>query len=463
MSDVRCLPAWRGTWLLVVVWVAGCQNLAPKTDTVYKVPEVESAPLGAQPDPAGRGGSSLTVAPPAASKPAPASVAPSDTDSRAVAAVPSLAAPKAEPVTPRIEPDGVHVARKLDLSVKAPARKQVNGHATYRLTLRNSGDAPADEVTVHCDFDQRLEFPGKSERTVVQRLGLLSPGEVKELSLSLTSRETGTHCCRFSVTSREAGRETEAVWKSVCVEFVPRQLEIEVRGPVQRTVGSRAEFNIHVSNYSDKAIANVQAALNFDAALVPEEVTTGAEQKSGRLLWNLGELQAHEGVQLQVEFDCRLPAHRACLQAEAFGAGLADEQRELCVEIVPVPGVLDLRVSDRTDPLTVGAVGDFETTVQNIGLQPARRVQVEFAASSNLKIESATVKLGDRALSVKSHPHDGKIVFDPIDELPPDGRLTFVIQARGVQEGAAEFTATLRSALSQIALSTTETTSVTAP
>ena len=110
------------------------------------------------------------------------------------------------------------------------------------------------------------------------------------------SRDLGSHCCRFSAKHRETDRDIEAVWKSVCVEFVPQLMQVEFRGPTQRTVGSRAEFNLHVTNLSPQPIDNVRVSLTHDAALVAREATQGAAQKPGNLTWSLGMLKPRDGL-----------------------------------------------------------------------------------------------------------------------------------------------------------------------
>ena len=368
---------------------------------------------------------------------------------------------QAEPDATSPLPAGVQ--RRLDLTVQAPARKQVDSNVTYRLTVQNRGDDPAEEVSVHCEFDQPLIFSGSSDREVLNRIGRMLPNETRELALSLMSHKTGTHCSRFTVRFKDQEQEVEALWKSVCVEFVPRQLEISVQGPSQRTVGSRAEFNLFVSNRSKAPLSDVRVAVAFDAALIPKEATAGAEQKPRSLAWNLETLQPAEGVQLQIEFECQIPARRACLTVEAGAKELSGDQAERCVEIVPIPGVLDLRVSDRVDPIEVGKRADYEVSVQNIGLQVVRKVRLETEAPSQLKALSAKVVQDGQPLDLKFERQGQRLIFEPIEQLGPDARVVFLIEVEGLQAGKGEFTATLTSSLSRAAVSVSEPTGVTEP
>jgi uncharacterized repeat protein (TIGR01451 family) len=372
------------------------------------------------------------------------------------------AGPAIEPI-PKVELEDVTAVRPLEMTVVAPSRKSPGGTATYRVTLRNTGDRLLEGLVVHCHFDDALVFSGSDRREVVQRVDRLTVGESKELALSLTSDQIGAHCCRFVVWRRDGGGEVELAYKQVCVEFTTRHVEIEIVGPSQRTEGSRAEFNFAVSNTSYKKINDAQVIISYDKALVPREVSAEAERKSGALVWRLGALQPLEKVQLQVEFECRSQAHRACVSVDVTGTNGSAEHEEACLEVVPVSGTLDLRVSDRDDPLETGKSGAYEVTVQNIGLQPARRVVVEAALPENVQLQSVRVQSGDAALNLKYSVEGRRVVFDPVEQLEPNVRLVYTFEVEALRAGLAEFRASLTSSLGNTVVTASEPTSIVEP
>jgi uncharacterized repeat protein (TIGR01451 family) len=468
----------------LVVVLAGCMTMSPQSSTTAWRTIDSPAPLGAAEDYAAR-----RPVPPATSRkktPRPtadgALTLPKTGESaddevdldgppEIVRAVPDLkkdtspkigSGPSLESI-PKIEPDEVTVGRPLELTVTAPARKAPGGTVTYRVTLRNTGDRPLEGLAVHCQFDDALVFSGSDRREVVRRIERLPAGESKEMALSLTSDKTGSHCCWFMVTRDDAGTDVEMVSRQVCVEFVTRHVEIDVVGPTQRTEGSRAEFNISLANNSLKTINDTQVVVAYDKALLPREASAEAEKKSGTLVWNLGVLHPLEKVQLQVEFECQMQAHRACVFVDVKGTNLNGEREEACLEIVPVPGTLDLRVSDRDDPLETGRTGVYEATVQNIGLQPARGVALEATIPENVRFVSAAVRVGDKLLSLKYAADGNKVVFDAVDQLAPNARLTYTFEVEALRPGLAEFRASLTSALGSTAVTATEPTSILVP
>ena len=384
-------------------------------------------------------------------------------DNRSAERAPRAAEGPSIDLFPSIEPEEITLEAPLELTVVAPARRQVGGMATYRLTLRNAGDQVFEGLVVHCRFGADLVFSGTDRREVVQRVARLSPGEVKAIDLSLTSEKVGAHCCRFSVAKLDGDHEVELASRDACVEFATRHIEVDLLGPMQRTQGSRAEFNITLSNLSHRAIDDVEAVIAYDRALVVKEASAEADQRAGQLAWRLGRLRPMEKIQLQVEFECRTPAHRACVRIEARGADVATEHEEACLEVVAVPGTLDLRISDRNDPLVTGAKGAYEVTVQNIGLQAARRLVLEATLPENLKFGSASVRVGDQLISLSHTAESGRLVFDPIDQLAPNARVVYTFEVDALRAGPAEFRASLTSSLSGTAISVSEPTTIVDP
>ncbi|MFN0051173.1 MAG: hypothetical protein ACKV0T_03225 [Planctomycetales bacterium] len=355
------------------------------------------------------------------------------------------------------------VAGGLALEVEAPRRKQLGSYALYRVTIRNGGDQPAKGVTVRCDFDDPLVFRGSDLRRVTQAFDRLEPGEAKDLALSLYSAQPGLHCCRFTVASEQESASVPPPAKTVCVDFVSRQLSIDMLGPTRRTEGSRAEFNITLANLSVQTLSNVRAILTFDQALVAREASAGAQVGTGRLVWELGTLQPLESIQLQSEFECRGLARRACVGIEVQTSELAPEQDETCLEVVPVPGTLDLRLSDLLDPLTTGQTGIYEATVHNLGLQAARRLSLEANLPEQLRLVSATVLEGDRDLRLGHKVEEGNVIFDELDSLAADARLTIRLEVQALTPGLAELTVRLTSSLSQTPVLATEPTLIADP
>jgi hypothetical protein len=407
------------------------------------------ATLSSAPPPFGWNGAH-PVSPPASAP--PADDLSQQTQTRRPAGPDRSAAP-----APDLNPPRANGPARLELKVEAPRRKQVGSGAEYHLTVHNPSHAAAQNVTIECRFDEKLIFPGKEDKRAIQKLGTLSAGETRQVSLTLASDDPGRHCCDFAVLSEG----DESVWKSVCVEFVPRQIEVTLLGPAQRAIGSRAEFNLRIVNVSEKLLPSVTARLNYDPALKAEEATAEAQQQPGSLTWKLSNLKPGEGAQLQAEFTCLEAAEHACLSALVTGSDLPEEQTDACVEITrAVAAGLEMRLLDHADPIDVGDQTGYLTIVQNRSGQPAREVRFEAEIPDNFRVAAVEVKADDRALKLDYQIEGRRITFEPVHQLNPNSNVSFLIQVKALRAGDVVFRAEVSSSLDEERVSLAEQTTI---
>ena len=322
----------------------------------------------------------------------------------------------------------------LSFDVRGQRQRPVGGPATFDVVVRNNGTETITGVLINVEFDEAFVFPGRVEKRLKKDLGQLLPGQSREMRLTLTSSQLGKHVCRFSMTATGVA----ATEREVQVEFINPKLQVELVGPARRTVGSRAEFTVKVANTSDKPIDDLRVTLQHDAALTPYFATGGFQKEEHSLRWSLGRLEAGAGIQVQAEFDCRQLSEQACVTVEARSAELSTESMESCLTVVAVPGLLDLRVSDRSDPVKVGEAAEFEITVQNLGLEPVSEVQLDVQCSEHLRAGTHTAKVGDRERKLTATERDGTLRLILPDSLPPDATLRITLRATALQPGDAE-------------------------
>lgn len=322
----------------------------------------------------------------------------------------------------------------LNLKIKGQGQRPVGGTVTFDIVVRNDSSETMVNVLVNVEFEDALVFPGSEERRLKKNLGQLLPGQSREMRLTLTSSRLGQHECKFSVTADGI----DPIEQTAKVEFIDAKLLVRLVGPARRTVGSRAEFTVKVANTSDQPIEDLQVTLHHDAALTPNIATGGFQKEEHSLRWSLGRLEAGAGVQVQAEFDCRQLSEQACITAEARSEQLSAVAVEDCVTVVAVPGLLDLRVSDRTDPVKVGDDAEFEITVQNLGLQSVSEMQLDVQTSEHLQAGTHTAKLDDREVPLTQTDRDGTLRLALPDSLPPDATLKITLRAKVLRPGDAE-------------------------
>lgn len=357
-----------------------------------------------------------------------------DTPTSDTPAGPSLGFEALPPPSDSATDDSPSNGSPLNLKIKGQGQRPVGGTVTFDVVVRNDSSETMVNVLVNVEFEDAFVFPGSEERRLKKNLGQLLPGQSREMRLTLTSSRLGQHECKFSVTADGI----DPIEQTAKVEFIDAKLLVRLVGPARRTVGSRAEFTIKVANTSDQPIEDLQVTLHHDAALTPHVATGGFQKEEHSLRWSLGRLEAGAGVQVQAEFDCRQLSEQACITAEARSEQLSAVAVEDCVTVVAVPSLLDLRVSDRTDPVKVGDEAEFEITVQNLGLQSVSEVQLDVQTSEHLQAGTHAAKLDDREVTLTQTDRDGTLRLALPNSLPPDATLKITLRAKVLRPGDAE-------------------------
>ncbi|WP_298866544.1 hypothetical protein [uncultured Gimesia sp.] len=334
---------------------------------------------------------------------------------------------------------------RLEMTVDVIPKRQLGSGATFYLIIKNVSDRAVRNVLLECEFDTEFLFPGRREKKIGQLLGTLQPGESKEISLTLYSDSLGSHCCRF----RAIADKEELVWKSVCVEYEKKQLDLSIIGPSARTIGSRAEYIVKLSNVSDVDLNNVQAVITYDPVLTPREASIGSIRESGQLKWSLDTIRKGEGVQLQVEFECEVAAEHACLRVNVDSPDLPKEQVSACLKVTPPQGVFDVQVRDTKDPITRGEETVYEVSIENRGLQPARDISFQAKIPRMFRVVSVEAYQGNQKLNLKPEVNQNLLTVSPIRELPADAFLRYTIQVKAIGSGDGEFEVTIGGADSE--------------
>lgn len=322
----------------------------------------------------------------------------------------------------------------LDLKVRSQRQRPLSEPVTFDVFVTNHSTQTMTNVRLDVQFDDTLYFPGSQTTQLKKDLGTLRPGQVRDLRLTLVSGKLGKHQCVFTLTADGHN----PIEHTATVEYVHPKLQLTLVGPGRRTLGSRAEFTIKVANLTEEPIEDLKVTLRHDVVLAPITATGGFLRDPEQLSWSIGKLGAGEGIQLQAEFDCKQQAEQACLTAEARSESLSAEATENCFTVVAVPGLLDLRVSDRTDPVAVGAEAEFEITVQNLGLQSLPTVQLTVQTSEHLRAGTVEARLDDQIVTLGKTETNNNLKLTLSEPLRPDGLLRITLRAKALHAGDGE-------------------------
>jgi uncharacterized repeat protein (TIGR01451 family) len=173
--------------------------------------------------------------------------------SRAVARSAGAEAYSREVTTTVVEP-------ALAVAVEGPESRYVGEAVDYRVTVRNTGDAPAEKTVV------KLSAPGGTERLTDRDIGTIAPGEAKTFTVSTRAgREAGDLRLTAAASARCAREATNMA--SVAIRVVPAlRLEcVDTVDPVR--IDGTTAYTIKVTNTGTGPDTNVSLG-----ATVPPEL-----------------------------------------------------------------------------------------------------------------------------------------------------------------------------------------------
>jgi len=430
---------WVASRLLIVLLCAGCASMMPSTSH-WRLGQSGSEGLLPEPEL----GESENLGDDAI--PFPITEDTEQDVSDGFSQIPSEVTPSDESETevrlpelsrPTITPSDITVPAVLKLEISAPVRKQVGSGVTYRLVLHNTGDEVASDVVVESEFDDALVFPGRAEKQARQKIGRILANSTRDLALTLISNKQGRQCCRFRILQGDE----EIVWKEVCVDFLPQMLEVDLVGPATRTVKSNGEYTVSLRNTSSRELTDLIATLIHDRAMSFVAASGDNERKSSSVVWKIPKLAPGESIPLQAEFSYSITAEHACMQLDVIGADIPDYQKDLCLEVVPVRGVLDVQVSDTRDLLSMNQQSEFVVQIHNEGLQPIRKIKLDGTIPENCRVIAAYAKVDGKPIDIAYSEQKSAIIFDAIDALNTDESLTFHIQVSAAKSGNGWFQA----------------------
>lgn len=331
---------------------------------------------------------------------------------------------------------------KLALMLAGPSDVLFGRPQRYQLTISNPGTGTAEEVAI------QLTPPGAAADEVIDhKIGILAPGESKELELELTARDAGELTVQAAAVA--AGDLRTETSKSVMCR--KPELEIDWRGPEKKYSGTVATYYFRVRNPGTAATEPFTVSLDLPKGSEFVSASEGGRQTidGKQVTWKAPALAPGQERFLQVR--CKLTAggnNQLTVTAETAEAELRDE--ETIVTNVVALADLKLHVSDPRGPLPVGEPAEYEIRVVNRGNTAARDVNVTALFSTG--IDPVTVEGGQHSI------RDGRVSFKTIESLAAGGEVKLKIRAQASKAGTHIFRAEVGCTDLDIKLAAEETT-----
>src|SRR5262249_35261328 len=133
---------------------------------------------------------------------------------------------------------------RLNLKLDGPTAGMVGEMLSFRVTVTNDGDSPANQIRVQGRFDDGLQSAGKAA-ALDETISSPGVGQSKVITLPLSAGQGGT----FGIQVAAAGdRGLSAVPKTATVVIKDAQLSLSAHGPSRGYVGQEATWQFVVRN-----------------------------------------------------------------------------------------------------------------------------------------------------------------------------------------------------------------------
>jgi uncharacterized repeat protein (TIGR01451 family) len=255
-------------------------------------------------------------------------------------------------------------------------------------------------------------------------IGVLRPGETRELELTLKAEKPGV----LENTILVRGEGNLSSQHRVQIEVISPQLQVGVSGPKKRFLDRQATYTVTVANPGTAAARDVQLIAYLPKGLKYVSSDSEGQYDAGQnaVLWGLEELPAAKSGSVKfVATPVETGEQKIRVEGKAdLGLSVASEHSVQ----VDAASELVFSISDLNDPIEVGTDTTYEVRVTNKGSRPATNVLLEAALPKEIKLLSGE---GPSRATTSGQ----QINFAPVGRINSGEEVIFHIHAQGVRAG----------------------------
>ncbi len=182
----------------------------------------------------------------------------------------------------------------LAITKTGPDRRYLGSSVAFRITVRNTGTAPARNVVLRDTLPEGLRLAATPEtvrwdastRTLTWQLGVIEPGGARTVTVACLAVRPGEHCNRAVVTA--AGGLNAAAEHCVTIVAVPALLleVVDTDDPVE--VGAETTYEVRLVNQGTKPIAGVRLVIEVPEGMefVAAEAPAGFRIDEGQIIFD---------------------------------------------------------------------------------------------------------------------------------------------------------------------------------
>lgn len=311
---------------------------------------------------------------------------------------------------------------QLAIRMTAPGEVMVGSQQHVKIEIRNPGSGDATGVMLFENVPPNVKHAAGP--ALEFEIGTLHPNETRELDLVLSAEKAGKVV--NTLTAKADGNLQ--VQQQVEFEVIAPALSVSLNGPERRYLERPATYEVSIENPGTAPAHDVQIVTKLPKGMRFVRANNMGEYDPAThaVYWSLAELPKGERGSVEL---VAMPTETGpqTLQVEGHAQqGLADhKQREIVIEGL---AAIMFEVRDLEDPIEVGGETGYEIRVVNQGTKAAANVQVAIDLPPGLKLISAEGESAHKA-------QDGRVLFEPIQQLAPKADTVFRLRAQGLQAG----------------------------
>jgi uncharacterized repeat protein (TIGR01451 family) len=325
---------------------------------------------------------------------------------------------------------------QLEMLLEGPSEVNFGEANTYRLHIRNVGNAAASNVAVRLSAGPY----GASETDI----GSIAAGDEETIDVELTFNQQGSIGIAASATA--SGNLSCSTEIDVLVK--QSNLIATIDAPAKIYHGTPADYRITISNTGDADARNVTAVCTLPAGATLVRTPEGASVRDSSITWQLANLRAgmaeENMLQLNLENAGENRIHLECSTV----SGLASD----CWASTEVESIVDLKlmVNDPIAPAPVGTEVLYELTLTNRGSKAGNNVRVVAQFSDGIE------PIRGEGQDFRLVP--GQILFEPLARIEAGQSISLKVYARAEFAGSHRFRTEVRSDDSELKLVQEEST-----
>ncbi len=316
----------------------------------------------------------------------------------------------------------VITAPQLKLRVSGPNEIKMGEQAELVFVLSNPGDGDAQNVVLRSIIPEGLSHPAGND--LEYKIEKLAARESREIRLEMTGVKPG-RLMHQAVATADGNLTTEA---QTAVEVIGEQLLLTRSGPARVYIGRSVVFTNRVANEGQRQVGRIRLTESVPEGLDFVEASDGGhyDASSRTITWTVGPLNPAAEQRVTATLSPKVVGHYdAIVTATGPTGSVATVKPQTTVEGFPA---LAVEPSGNQRLVSVGERVTAKVQVKNQGTAEAQRVRIAIDLPSELKLVSVKSPTNYQVVGQR-------LVFDPVDSLPPRTGATYELVLEALAAG----------------------------